>query len=107
MLAGLLKAPTRFSPANDRDKAAARAAQVLDNMVEAGFITADDALAAERRGSTLAGVAAMRPGSRYFADWVAEQARDFAGTADRDLTIRTTLDPRIAGRSPKRRSSRP
>ena len=95
VLAGLLKAPSRFSPANDRDKAAARAAQVLDNMVEAGFITADDALAAERRGSTLAGVAAMRPGSRYFADWIAEQARDFAGTADRDLTIRTTLDPKL------------
>ena len=43
VLAGLLKAPTRFSPARDRDKAAGRAAQVLDNMVDAGFITQDQA----------------------------------------------------------------
>jgi len=32
---------------------------------------------------------------RYFADWIADQIRDFAGTADRDLTVRTTLDPRL------------
>ncbi|MBV8777662.1 MAG: transglycosylase domain-containing protein, partial [Alphaproteobacteria bacterium] len=95
VIAGLLKAPSRFSPATDRDKSAARAAQVLDNMVEAGMISQEQAVAAERRGSSLAGVAAMRPGTRYFADWVAEQARDFAGTADRDLTIRTTLDPKL------------
>jgi penicillin-binding protein 1A len=95
VIAGLLKAPTRFSPANDRDKAAGRAAQVLDNMVEAGFITAADAAAAEQQGAGLA--VASRPGSRYFADWVADQIREFAGTADRDLTIRTTLDPRLQG----------
>src|SRR5229473_4684244 len=33
VMAGLLKAPTRFSPAHDRDKATARAAQVLVAMV--------------------------------------------------------------------------
>src|SRR3979411_1835593 len=37
VIGGLLKAPSRFSPANDRDKAVGRAAQVLDNMVDAGF----------------------------------------------------------------------
>ncbi|HYU13896.1 MAG TPA: PBP1A family penicillin-binding protein [Stellaceae bacterium] len=93
VIAGLLKAPSRFSPANDRDKAIGRAAQVLDNMVEAGFISAVDAVAAAKRGVGLAVVS--RPGSRYFADWAADQIREFAGTADRDLTIRTTLDPRL------------
>jgi penicillin-binding protein 1A len=93
IVAGLLKAPTRFSPANDRDKAAGRAAQVLDNMVEAGFIGAADATAAEKQGSTLAVIG--RPGSRYFADWVANQIRDFAGAGDRDVAVRTTLDPRL------------
>ncbi len=34
-------------------------------------------------------------GRRYFADWVADQLRDFAGAADRDLAVRTTLDPRM------------
>ena len=93
MIAGLLKAPTRFSPANGRDRAVTRAAQVLDNMVEAGFTNATDASVAEKQGSTLAVVG--RPGSRYFADWVADQIREFAGAGDRDVTIRTTLDPRL------------
>src|SRR5438874_2609408 len=79
VIAGLLKAPTRFSPARDRDKAAGRAAQVLDNMVEAGLITGSEAAAAAQQGTALAGIG--RPGSRYFADWVADQIREFAGTA--------------------------
>jgi penicillin-binding protein 1A len=95
VIAGLLKAPTRFSPAHDRARAAARAQQVLDHMVEAGFLTQVQALAAARQGSELAGIATLRPGSRYFADWVADQVRDFAGTGDRDLVVRTTLDPRL------------
>src|SRR5436190_2665979 len=95
VLAGLLKAPTRFSPARDRDKAAGRAAQVLDNMVEAGFIKAADAAAAGKQGAASAALAQNRPGSRYFADWVADQIGDFAGTANRDLVVRTTLDARL------------
>jgi len=93
VVAGLLKAPTRFSPARDPDRAAARAGQVLAIMVEAGFITAADAAGAEKEGAALA--VAGRPGSRYFADWVVDQIGDFAGTANRDLTVRTTLDPRL------------
>src|SRR5438094_2412068 len=62
-------------------------------MVKAGVITAADAAGAEKEGASLAVVG--RPGSRYFADWVADQIADFAGTANRDLTVRTTLDPRL------------
>src|SRR5438067_2864760 len=93
VIAGLLKAPSRFSPANDRDRALGRTAQVLDNMVDAGFIASADAAAAAKQGSQLAVLG--RPGSRYFADWVADQVREFARAGDRDLTIRTTLDPRL------------
>ncbi|HEX3952804.1 MAG TPA: transglycosylase domain-containing protein, partial [Stellaceae bacterium] len=93
VIAGLLKAPTRFSPVHDRDAAAERAAQVLDNMVETGFITTADAAAAEKQGAAMAVIG--RPGERYFADWVADQIRDFAGNTDRDITVRTTLDPRM------------
>jgi penicillin-binding protein 1A len=35
-----------------------------------------------------------RPGARYFADWVAEQIGEFTETT-RDLTVITTLDPRM------------
>ncbi len=90
VIAGLLKAPTRFSPARDRDKATARATQVLDNMVEAGFLTAAEAAAGAKQGSALAIVG--RPGLRYFADWIADQINDFADSTNRDLTVKTTLD---------------
>ncbi|HKS90160.1 MAG TPA: PBP1A family penicillin-binding protein [Stellaceae bacterium] len=93
VIAGLLKAPTRFSPARDPEAAQVRAAQVLDNMVEAGFIGGAEAAAAKRQGAALA--VAGHPGSRYFADWIADQIRDFAGGAGGDLTVRTTLDPRL------------
>ena len=94
LLAGLLKAPARFNPIRDRDKAAARTEQVLTNMVEAGFITKRAASTAMADAS-LAAVATTQPGSRYFADWVAEQVGDFAGAGKRDLTVVTTLDPRL------------
>ena len=95
VIAGLLKAPTRFNPTRDRQATAARAAQVLDLMVETGAIQQQEAQAAEKSGVELNRIAVARPGMRYFADWVADQVRDFAGTGDRDLTVRTTLDPRM------------
>ena len=95
VIAGLLKAPTRFNPTHDKQAAASRAAQVLDRMVETGAIDQPQALAAEKAGAALTTVQIARPGERYFADWVADQIRDFAGTSDHDLIVRTTLDPRM------------
>ena len=93
MIAGLLKAPARFNPTRDRDLAAARTAQVLANMVEAGYISASEARAADREQSALGAIASARPGNRYFADWVAAQLTDFVGPNSRDLTVVTTFDP--------------
>ena len=85
--------PSRLSPARDPEAAADRADEVLNDMVEAGFITRAQADAAEQRGMALASTGS--PGSRYFADWVAEQIRELAGAGKRDLIVRTTLDPRL------------
>ena len=96
VLAGLLKAPTRFNPTHDRDKAAARTAQVLANMVEAGYHhRRPNPLPRSKAARSLAAVTVIRPGARYFADWVAEQLGDFTDTDNRDLTVVTTLDPRM------------
>ncbi len=91
-IAGLLKAPTWFNPTRDREKAAARTAQVLANMVEAGIVTESQVASAAREGTSRPTVAAARSGARYFADWIAEQLSDFAGAGSRDLTVTTTLD---------------
>ena len=91
VLAGLLKAPSRFSPARNQDEAAQRASIVLDRMVADGMITPAAAAAARyRRSSAVAGKA---PFGRWFADWVAEQAVAFGGGVSRGLVIKTTFDP--------------
>ncbi len=91
LLAGLLKAPSRYNPVRNKDRAARRTSQVLTAMTGAGFITADQAAQARRektRGRAAAGAQA-----RYFTDWVLAQVSAYVGPADRDLTVITTLNP--------------
>ncbi len=95
IIAGLLKAPTKFSPARDRERAAARAEQVLANMVDAGLITQDQAAAAARQSVRLADVTSSRSNNHYFADWIVEQLGDFGGIENQDLPVVTTLDARL------------
>jgi penicillin-binding protein 1A len=93
VIAGLLKAPTRFNPIRDRAIAAARTAQVLANMVDAGFVSAPEAEAAGREGQSPRAVSVPRAGMHYFADWIVERLADHSGLGPRDLTVVTTLDP--------------
>jgi len=95
VLAGLLKAPSKFNPAANPDLTAELADQVLRNMVDAGFLTDEQAAAAAKEREELkpASVAAWR--GRYFADWAMDQVRDLLGYIDRDLVVVTTLDPRL------------
>jgi penicillin-binding protein 1A len=97
VIAGLLKAPTRFNPARDSGRAAQRTAQVLANMVEAGYVTQAQAESALAQKQDLAVAARLRPGGRYFADWVYEQSAGYVGSegVGRDLIVLTTLDPRL------------
>src|SRR6267143_3644830 len=59
-IAGLLKATTRFNPIRGGDKAAARTAQVLAKMVDAGFVTSSQAMAALSGGTSLTAVPVTR-----------------------------------------------
>jgi penicillin-binding protein 1A len=97
IIAGLLKAPTKFSPARDRERAAQRAEQVLANMVDAGFLTPDQASTAAKQSVRLADVTSSRSNNHYFADWIVEQLADFGGIANQDLTVVTTLDAHLQG----------
>ncbi|MCG8360538.1 MAG: PBP1A family penicillin-binding protein, partial [Kiloniellales bacterium] len=93
LLAGLLKAPSRYNPANDRDLADRRARLVLGAMAEADFITEEAAAEAYRAKSR--GRSAYAESGRYFADWVLSQVPSFAGVVTSDLVVVTTLDPRL------------
>ncbi len=94
-IAGLLKAPTRFSPARDLDQAQKRTHQVLANMVDAGYLTPAQAAAAEQQRAQLALAGRVRPGNRYFADWIYELTAAYVSAEGRDLVVRTTLDARM------------
>ena len=95
VIAGLLKAPTRFSPAHDSALAAERTQQVLANMVDAGFITETQAAGAAHEQQELAHTPRTAPGGRYFADWVADQLKRLNEVDGRDVVVVTTLDPRL------------
>ena len=95
VIAGLLKAPSRYSPARDADLARQRATQVLDNMVAAGHIERRQADAAKVAPMAAGPTIASGQGSRYFADWLIDQAFDYSDAGDRDLIVTTTLDRRL------------
>ncbi len=91
VLAGLLKAPSRYAPLHDPGAARARADQVLANMVDASYLAPRDADVARADPLRTAGQDAGS-GARYFADWAVERVSGYVGEPDRDLVVTTTLD---------------
>ena len=68
MLAGLFKAPTKFSPNVNLPAARARANVVLDNLVEAGFMTEGQVFGARRHPATPVDRRDDRA-PNYYLDW--------------------------------------
>jgi len=92
MLAGLLKAPSRFNPFNDKDLAKLRAELVIRNMVAAGQLTAAEADAISESSAPSMSTQASNQIGQHFADWVIDQVSSYVGYADQDLVVQTTLD---------------
>ncbi|MGJ3231814.1 MAG: transglycosylase domain-containing protein [Oceanicaulis sp.] len=91
LLAGLLKAPSRYAPTSDVRRASVRATVVLDIMLATGRITEAERIeAAETPIRVSRG--ASSPGAGWFADWVLPQVRELAGARSGDLIVTTTLD---------------
>ncbi len=75
MLAGLFKAPARFAPHINLPAARARANVVLDNLVEAGFMTEGQVFGARRNPAT----ALDRRDDRspnYYLDWAFDEMQE-------------------------------
>jgi penicillin-binding protein 1A len=98
MLAGLYKAPSKFSPLVDLAAARARANEVLYNMVEAGFLSEGQILAA-RQNPALPVNRQDDETPGFFLDWVFEQVKDIAPPGQKILTVRSTLDPAVQKRA--------
>jgi penicillin-binding protein 1A len=94
MLAGLLKAPSRYAPTRSVKAASARAEEVLDNMVEAGFLTEAQKLAASQQPLRLR-AKGDDTGYPYAVDWVAELLPEYVGENDGALIVDTTIDAQL------------
>ncbi|MDX3909263.1 MAG: PBP1A family penicillin-binding protein [Sphingobium sp.] len=91
IIAGLVKAPSSYSPTADADAAIGRAGVVLDVMRNNGAITA-----VERADADLAGVKlAPEPPQnsvRYFTDWALPQLDTLVDEPAEPLEVWTTID---------------
>lgn len=95
MLAGLLKAPSRYAPTNNLKRAQDRGAVVLGLMQEQGYLTKAEADDARANPARLSAAAETKSGG-FFADWVMESAPAFlTSETTEDVVIRSTLDPKL------------
>jgi penicillin-binding protein 1A len=92
VIAGLLKAPSKYSPAQHPKRAKVRAKIVLDLMVDAGYLR-DYQSYLEQGVKELSDSARERnQGYKYFADWVYEAIPGIIGPIDKDIIVITTLE---------------
>ena len=99
MLAGLFKAPTKFSPNVNLPAARARANVVLDNLVDTGFMTEGQVFGARRHPAT--------PVDRrddhapnYYLDYAFDEIKKLVETFPKSMTervfvVRTALDTNL------------
>ncbi len=91
LLAGLLKAPSRYAPTRSVELATTRVDVVLDNMVEAGFLSSAEAETAAGEPLRLR-TFSDETGYPYAVDWVAETLPEVVGNTEGDLVVETTID---------------
>ncbi len=91
MLAGLLKAPSRLSPARDPEAAEERAQVVLGAMRDAGLVTEREITTAMSQPPTRA-KSYWSGAEHYAADLVMDQVPALIGDITEDLVVETTID---------------
>lgn len=94
IIAGMLKAPSRYNPIASAERAKARAKVVLQNMVNNDALTerqmkyAQTLPVGEDKSYKV-------QGADYFADWVYREVNDYIGERGNDIYVYTTLDQKI------------
>lgn len=90
-LAGLLKAPSRLSPARNPQLAADRAKLVLSSMLREGFISETEAVRAKSQEAKKA-KRYWSGSEHYVADLVMKELEDIIGEIPEDVVVDTTID---------------
>jgi len=91
MIAGLVKAPSNYSPTADSSAARGRARVVLGEMVEHGAITPADAAAANPDQVQIARNQTVGTRTRYFVDWVMPQLDTLIDETVQPIDVWTTV----------------
>ncbi len=100
VIAGMLKAPSRYNPIASKERALDRAAVVLKVMQENKFINE-----AMRRKILKMPLGREKNGrvqdAGYFADWTYNEINDLLGERDNDIYALTTLDQELQEKTAK------
>ncbi|KQT08300.1 MAG: transglycosylase domain-containing protein [Bradyrhizobium sp.] len=99
MLAGLFKAPTKYAPHINLPAARARANVVLDNLVDAGFMTEGQVFGA-RRNPAFAVDRRDEASPNYYLDYAFDEMRKLVDTfpksyTERVFVVRTAMDSNV------------
>ncbi len=92
IIAGLVKAPSNYSPTADVKAARGRAGVVINSMVENGFLSASAAANADP-ATIRVQPPAKQNSVRYFTDWALPQLDTLIDETSDPIDVWTTIDP--------------
>ena len=103
LLAGLLKAPSRYSPLSSPDAATARGVLVLSQMRYAGFISEAEERDAAARMPEVARTRQQLEsnGAGYATDYAMDEVAALARSGNADIVVETTINPRMQKQTAK------
>ncbi len=94
ILAAVLKAPSTYNPITNPDAATKRSRDVLNDMVDAGFIDAGEAQMALTAPATVK-PSDYVPATQYIVDYVGENLPQLVHNYDQSIVVWTTITPDI------------
>lgn len=98
ILAGMLKAPSRYNPIASMEKANQRSKIVLQKMMDAGLISLEDY--EEALNMPLGPeISDKVNGGKHFADWIYRNVNDILGEREEDIYVHTTLNQELQERA--------
>ena len=92
IIAGLVKAPSNYSPTADVEAARGRAGVVLNSMIENGYLPAASAVGVDPAEIKVQ-PAPKQNSVRYFTDWALPQLDMLIDETSEPIDVFTTLDP--------------
>lgn len=101
LIAGLLKAPSKYSPASSPEEARARALVVLAAMREAGVISSQEEQTARQQPIKIMSERPQKDwaGAEYVVDYVLERLPPLVGSGHGEVVVETTIDADLQRRA--------